>query len=1161
MIHFRKLRLQGFKSFVEKTELDIESGLTGIVGPNGCGKSNLVEALRWVMGESSARKIRGGEMDDVIFAGTSNRPARSLAEVSLVLDNAERSAPAAYNAGDEIEILRKIVRDQGSDYRINGRPVRARDVQLLFADTVAGANSPAIVSQGKVTAVINAKPADRRLILEESAGVSGLYARRHEAEIRLRAAETNLSRLEDLLGGMETRLNDLKKQARQATRYRNVSTQIRQMELAFAWLEWSLLHEKISESKAAHARIDSAVAESLGIVTRLTVDQTAQADSIPPLRHAEAEAAAILQTRKIALQRLDDEENRIASLLKESLDGLARTEADRIHEATILTESAGALARLEEEEKSLLAQESRGDLDLVEKQAAYEKWEENTAALESRFSTLTSEAADMKARRAALESQISRETARRTEALTRARNAAAQLEKAQNDLAADTEGYESLEADIAALDARLAQTRQTQESDIAALETARRESEEKRAISRDADHEKSRLTSEIETLRAVLELDAQKDFRSIMEDIDVDSGFEIALSRALGDTLLAATDPNAPSFWTQRTTTPQLPALPDGAPSLLSFAKAPPPLHAALSQIGVVETDADGARLFQSLQVGQSLVSRDGYLWRWDGLHIRAAAADRHANHLRQKKRLQECLAALPDLADRAEKAANALGESISRSDTLATRIQETRKALSTLESDLSTRRARQGRSFEVRARLNADIARLSEAVSLAAQESERIDAALNEGREALSHFDNGTFTQAQERVDTLRIELAQARDALREATRTFDLARAAQSTRRARLQAIGDERVNTRNREIRARERLKTLAERATEFQEKFDSLKDRPETLRADRDSLLSALSESEAARTQAANALAEAEKALAETSRALKSAENLLSAQREDRAREQATVAALAQRLDEMVQAVSDKFALAPADLLPHLSIEPDQIRADGLESVRARLDKLVRERDGMGPVNLRADVETQEIETEKSRLVSERDDLVQAIAELRGGIGRLNREARERLNAAFESVNGHFQTLFRQLFGEEGAAHLALIDSDDPLEAGLEIFAQPPGKTLQSLSLLSGGEQTLTSIALIFAMFLTNPAPICVLDEIDAPLDDANVDRVCDLLDHIAERSRTRFLVITHHRLTMARMDRLYGVTMAERGVSQLVSVDLQKSFEFIDSVAA
>lgn len=1161
MIHFRKLRLQGFKSFVEKTDLDIEPGLTGIVGPNGCGKSNLVEALRWVMGESSARKIRGGEMDDVIFAGTSNRPARSLAEVSLVLDNTERSAPAAYNAGDDIEILRKIVREQGSDYRINGRPVRARDVQLLFADTVAGANSPAIVSQGKVTAVINAKPAERRLILEESAGVSGLYARRHEAEIRLRAAETNLTRLEDLLGGMDVRLADLRKQARQATRYRNISTQIRQMELAFAWLEWTLLHERIVEAKTAHARIDSAVAESLGIVTRLTVDQTAQADSIPPLRHAEAQAAAILQTRRIALQRLDDEENRIAGLLKDASDALARTESDRVHEAAIVTESAGSLIRLEEEEKTLLAQESRGDSDLAEKQAAHESLEGKTAALESEFSALTTQAAEMKARRAALDAQIARETTRRTEAQTRAQSAKNQLERAKADLAADRDGYESLEHEIAALDARLAQAKSALESDTAALDSARRDGEEKRTASRDAEHEKSRLISEIETLRAVLEIDAQKDFRAVMDDIDVESGLEVALSRALGDTLLAATDPKAPSFWAETHATPTLPALPDGVRPLLSFAKAPPPLQRALSQIGIVETDLDGARLFEKLEPGQSLVSRDGYLWRWDGLHVRAAAADRHATHLRQKKRLQDCQAALPALVDQAQKAATHLAEALADQENRAARLQETRKTISALEAELSAQRARQGRSFETRARLNADIARLGEAVSLAAQESGRIDAALAEAQEALSGFDDETFSGTQARVQALHAELSETREALREATRAFDLARAAQSTRRARLQGIGDERVSVKNREIRARERLKTLADRAAELQEKFESLKDRPATLRAERDSLLSSVSESEAARTQAADALATAEKALAETTKALKSAESALSSQREDRAREQATVAALTQRLDEMVQGVADKFALAPTDLPANLAMEPDQIRADGLESLRGRLEKLVRERDGMGPVNLRADIESEEIETEKSTLVSERDDLVQAIAELRGGIGRLNREARERLSAAFETVNGHFQALFRQLFGQDGAAHLALIDSDDPLEAGLEIFAQPPGKALQSLSLLSGGEQTLTSIALIFAMFLTNPAPICVLDEIDAPLDDANVDRVCDLLDNIAERSRTRFLVITHHRLTMARMDRLYGVTMAERGVSQLVSVDLQKSFDFIESVAA
>ena len=318
MIQFTKLRINGFKSFVERTELEIAPGLNGVVGPNGCGKSNLVEALRWVMGENSAKRMRGGGMEDVIFNGTSKRSQRNIAEVSLLLDNSSRTAPAAYNGSDEIEVIRRIERDHGSNYKINGKNVRARDVQMLFADTVTGANSPAMVSQGRVAQIINAKPIDRRRILEESAGISGLYARRHEAELRLKAADTNLTRIEDVLSGMESRLNGLKRQARQASRYRNIATQIRQMEILIAWMEWQSLEERMQKTRETFDGAESIVAQKLGAVTQLTKTQNAQAEELPPLRQAEAEIAATLQTKKLALQRLEDEASRLEQIQQET---------------------------------------------------------------------------------------------------------------------------------------------------------------------------------------------------------------------------------------------------------------------------------------------------------------------------------------------------------------------------------------------------------------------------------------------------------------------------------------------------------------------------------------------------------------------------------------------------------------------------------------------------------------------------------------------------------------------------------------------------------------------------------------------------------------------------------------------------------------------------
>lgn len=349
MVQFSRLRIHGFKSFADRTELEIGQGLNGVVGPNGCGKSNLVEALRWVMGENSARRMRGDGMEDVIFSGTARRTSRNLAEVALVLDNSARKAPSAWNSSDEIEIIRRIERDHGSSYKINGRNVRARDVQMLFADTVTGANSPAMVSQGRITQIINSKPLERRLILEESAGISGLYVRRHEAELRLKAADTNLLRIEDILRSMEDRLGALKKQAKQAARYRNLSAQIRQMEILVAWLEWSAVEERLKGTRSAFESAESQVAERLGAVTQLTKTQTTQSLDLPALRQKEAEVAAALQTQKIALHRLDDEAARIEQAIAETRQQLAQSENDHAHETQSLNENAQTLERMEQE--------------------------------------------------------------------------------------------------------------------------------------------------------------------------------------------------------------------------------------------------------------------------------------------------------------------------------------------------------------------------------------------------------------------------------------------------------------------------------------------------------------------------------------------------------------------------------------------------------------------------------------------------------------------------------------------------------------------------------------------------------------------------------------------------------------------------------------------
>jgi chromosome segregation protein len=1159
MIQFKKLRLSGFKSFVDRTELEISTGLTGIVGPNGCGKSNLVEALRWVMGETSAKRMRGGGgMEDVIFNGTDARPARNFAEVSLLLDNSDRSAPAAYNSEEEIEVTRKIEKDKGSLYKVNGKTTRARDVQMLFADTVTGANSPALVSQGRVTAMINAKPQERRLILEESAGVSGLYVRRHEAELRLRAADNNLQRLDDLLGSMEGRLGSLKKQARQAVRYKELSEQIRELERSIAYLEWRNLVNKIEGAKAKFGEAESVVVERTETVTQLTKTQNAQAEELPALRQKEAESAAALQAQKLTLQRIEDQEKAIEDQLNETELQLERLKEDRQHETESEAENSATLERLKEEEKNLQESEVSEQDVLEEKRAIKDRLEKEVQELEREYESFMAKAAESKASRQSVERQIASDESRLSVTQERKEKLEEDLKAAQENFQSDN-AHQTLKEEIVALEKEVSSLREQRDAAKESLEVAEKAVEEARSEQQTRERAESEIKTEIKTLETVLQSDEDENFVPVLNDIEADKGFETALSRALGDTLMASTDGEAPMVWIERDFNPSdFPSLPSQAKILEPHVKAPRHLKAALSLIGVVDNIEEGRTAASELKPGQSIVSLDGAYWRWDGLHIKATAADRHAQRLQQTNRLKDLREKLPQEEAQAQTARQTLEQAQSdksqKQQALETLQTQTREQ----EQELGSKQTALSELTEQRSGLFAEIAKLEESLTNANQDIEDLEASLKENRQALESNDEETINAQNEQVDKVREKLTEIRNSLREAVRELDMVQQEQSRRKARLHAIADESVNLQNRIIRSRERLKELETREEQLNEKREELKNAPKTMGSEREELLARIAELEEQRNKDADKLAAVENELSETSRALKEAESVLSDARESRASAQATASAGQEQLDEIVAGINEQFDMSPEALITetNLSIGEDQ-ELPAIEPLKEKKEKLVRSRDLIGAVNLRAEQEATELEQEVGGVLDERNDLVQAIEELREGIEKLNVEARERLMTAFDHVNGHFQRLFVQLFGG-GKAHLALVESDDPLESGLEIFAQPPGKTLQSLSLLSGGEQTLASIALIFGMFLTNPSPICVLDEIDAPLDDANVDRVCDLLDEISERGETRFLVITHHRLTMARMDRLYGVTMAERGVSQLVSVDLNQQLDFLEA---
>ena len=1153
MAYFSRLRLTGFKSFVDKTELEIGSGMTGVVGPNGCGKSNLVEALSWVMGETSAKRLRGSGMDDVIFNGTSTRPMRNAAEVSLVINNQDRTAPALFNTTDEIEVVRRIERDMGSSYFVNSKPVRARDVQMLFADMAIGAHSTAIVSQGRIAAIINAKPSERRQILEESAGVSGLYVRRHEAELRLRAADNNLARLQDVMAGLEQQLDALKRQSRQAKRYKDISESIRTLETMLALAEWNLAQTAMSTATNTLQSTESLVAEHMTTVAQLTRTQLTQSEDIPPLRDKQTETAAAWQVQNFELKRIDDEEARINAELNDAKLGRDQSKADLAHETQMLNESTATLSRIEQEQDEL---ESKGDhTDALEQLRTQKTSHEDALQTASKhYQDAVETAATLRASRSSLQSQKNRDEQQLQSLTNRLQELRTAIDSLNASQAIDTD---SLNAEIATLETTLQSARDDEQQKRNAIDEINAALDAARSTAESARHNAQKIKSEIAALESVLAAETQKGFRPILDDIRADDGFETALAKALGDTLMASTDGNAPMQWDQNNQSISAPTFPAGVAPLAPHIRAPDALKTALAFIGLVENENEGDRAARDLQAGQSLVSKNGAYWRWDGLRMRADSVDRAALRLKNQNRLDELNAQLPELESATNDTALNLQTIQNNLQTARTALSHAQEQSRNFDRALSTARQNLQKAMEQNARSLSERAKREESVNLLTEEQQKITARLEQLNAEFLNVDDATLNNHQDKINDLRVIMQAAQDELQSTLTELSVLEQDTQRRIARLRAIADERVNSQNRAIRARERIKSLEERLELFEVKCEDLTSKPKDLQHRREALLNNLATLEHQKNEAADKLAKAERELDLTNKALKEAEQSLMTVREARAHAQATLEAAGGSIEIIRQSIADQFSCDPETLWANSDLTLEKINAEPVDRLRGKRDRLIRERDGMGPVNLRADVEASEIETQLAKMTEERNDLTAAIEELRTGISKLNKEARERLMTAFHTVNDYFKTLFTRLFGG-GSAHLAFIESDDPLEAALEIYAQPPGKTLQSLSLLSGGEKTLASTALLFAMFMTNPAPICVLDEIDAPLDDANVDRVCGLIEELAAQGKTRFIVVTHHRMTMARMNRLYGVTMAERGVSQLVSVDLQQKLEFLEA---
>ncbi len=1139
---FQRLRLSGFKSFIDPTEFRIEPGLTGVVGPNGCGKSNVLEGLRWVMGAASAKAMRGEGMDDVIFAGSGSRPSRNHAEVALSIDNSDHTAPAQFNGDSVLEVVRRIDRGQGSTYRINGREVRARDVQLLFADASTGANSPALVRQGQISELIAAKPQNRRRILEEAGGVSGLHTRRHEAELRLRAAETNLNRLDDVLRELDANLARLRREARQAERYKTLSAEIRTLQAAALHGRWSEARQALETTQKGATAAAAAVEAGAREAAKATGEALAAEEAIKPLREEEQIAAAILQRLVIERDRIEGDAARAQSEIGRLEDELERLGEARDRESHMVGDAGAALERLGAELAEVEAATSAAPSRIPELEAAFKAADELRAAAEAELERLAAQVAADEARRRAAAARI-QEARERLGRTVRALELATADRKALG--AADTGEAAQAATRLETLTGALTTARAALEAAEAERQAAAEAENASRETARKLEDQLGRLKTEARGLAQLTTQQARGGFKPALDAVAPQKGYEAALTAALGDDLDAALDSKAPAFWGGHGDVTQ-PDWPQGATPLAPLVKAPAELAARLAFTALVAR-VDGDRLAKGLPIGARLVSKEGDLWRWDGFVSRAEAARPAAIRLEQKTRLAEAESEIERLTPAAAKGAQDQKAAAERLQKAESALREARRLAQEAERaiaparDAVERLAREGVRRDARAQsLDETIARF---------EAERIEAESTFNTATAEGADAGGETDASPMLTEARGKAAEARETAAHARADLEQEVRSRQVRIHRLESLKRDIAEWKKRVETAELRIGQLAKEDERSRTALSAARAAPEEIEMKRSGLMDELAIAQARRTRAADALQTAEDSRASADRAARAAEAEASQARELRAALTARLEAARDRLAEIIGRVRETARMEPEALAQMLEGEK-ATRLDPAD-IEERLYKLERDRDAIGPVNLRAEEESGELAERVTTMKAERADLTGAIARLREGIDALNAEGRDRLLAAFETINGHFQALFHTLFGG-GQAELRLIESDDPLEAGLEIYACPPGKRLSTMSLMSGGEQALTAAALIFGVFLANPAPICVLDEVDAPLDDANVDRFCNMLDEMRNRTRTRFVVITHNPVTMSRMDRLFGVTMPERGVSQLVSVDLRQA---------
>ncbi len=859
-----RLRLIGFKSFVEPTDFEIEPGLTGVVGPNGCGKSNLVEAVRWVMGETSYKAMRAGEMDDVIFSGNVGRPARNHAEVAVSIDNGDRRAPATFNEFDTLEVSRRIMREHGSTFRVNGKEVRARDVSMLFADASTGSRSPALVHQGRIGEIIQARPEARRRVLEEAAGIAGLHARRHEAELRLKAAEQNLARAEDVIGQLATQMASLKTQARQAVRYRNISGQVRRTEALLFHLRWIGAGIEVTETEHAKDEAVRVVAERTSAQLQASTKQAEVSAVLPGLREAEAKAAAALQRLLIARETLEREEARAKERIGELDRRIAQYASDLERERALAADAQAALARLDDEEAALKASAQENDARLAGVNQRVTAADAALAVSEKSFSELTGALADLTARRNQLQAALA-------EHEQRAARLESELVNIDAGLAATDSGapdLETLTAALAQAQSALVEAEQSAHAAEAAHKKAREEIEAARAPLATAERGVQRLETEAKTISKLLAVESKNLWPPVMDALTVGEGYEKALGAALGDDLDAPVDQTAPMRWAGAGPDPSDPALPEGVAALSQYVKAPAELARRLAQIGVVDR-ADGARLSAELKPGQRLVSHEGDLWRWDGFVVAAHAPTGAARRLAERGRLQaiegELNAARLDVEQKrgtveaaeaaVAAAASAETEARARSREAQRLTDTTREEHAAAEREISRNAARLSALQEARQRTIAS----RDETQAARREADTAYAALAPAAEI-----EDKLAAINEAIAAERNICAEVRVEAQAITREVE-------TAHTRLQAVAAERQAWTERKDSAAAQIDIIVKRSDEAVNERTELESAPQKFESQRQALIGEIETATGERRAAADRLAAAEADLGEADKA--------------------------------------------------------------------------------------------------------------------------------------------------------------------------------------------------------------------------------------------------------------------------------------------------